>query len=172
MLKASAKRRSGKPILQRQRWQTGRGDYAKWCMFWLRWSPAMFGYRVHHDFFRRLSEGQSGIVSHKGGGPLNLWVRLANAAGNHNGWSRRSRISLPKLPGCGGPPPPERLTWPPFCGPRPGFMTVADLLPKLQPLLKCRRPPTGPPSRHLRVARDRAGRAGIASRRRPERHPW
>jgi hypothetical protein len=42
-------------------------------------------HRVRHDFFRRLSEGQSGIVGHKGGGPLNLWVRLANAAGNHNG---------------------------------------------------------------------------------------
>ena len=42
-------------------------------------------HRIRHDFFRRLSEGQSGIVGHKGGGPLNLWVRLANAAGNHNG---------------------------------------------------------------------------------------
>jgi hypothetical protein len=41
--------------------------------------------RVRHDFFWRLSEGQSGIVSHKDRGPLNLWVRLANAAGNHNG---------------------------------------------------------------------------------------
>jgi len=42
-------------------------------------------HRVRYDFFRRLSEGQSGIVGHKGGGPLNLWVRLANAAGNQNG---------------------------------------------------------------------------------------
>jgi hypothetical protein len=42
-------------------------------------------YRVRHDFFRRLSEGQGEIESHKSGGPLNLWVRLANAAGNHNG---------------------------------------------------------------------------------------
>ncbi|MCA3459103.1 MAG: TniQ family protein [Rhodobacter sp.] len=42
-------------------------------------------HRVRHDFFRRLSEGQSGIVGHKSGGPLNLWVRLANAAGNHKG---------------------------------------------------------------------------------------
>lgn len=40
---------------------------------------------VRQDFFRRLSEGQSGMESHKGGGPLNLCVRLANAAGNHNG---------------------------------------------------------------------------------------
>ncbi len=42
-------------------------------------------HRVRHDFFRRLSEGQSGIEIKKGGGLLNLWVRLANAAGNHNG---------------------------------------------------------------------------------------
>ncbi len=42
-------------------------------------------HRVRHDFFRRLSEGRIGIESHKVHGPLNLWVRLANAAGNHNG---------------------------------------------------------------------------------------
>lgn len=42
-------------------------------------------HRVRHDFFRRLSEGQGEIENHKSGGPLNLWVRLANAAGNYNG---------------------------------------------------------------------------------------
>lgn len=40
---------------------------------------------LRHDFFRRLSEGPSGIAGHKGGGPPILWVGLANAAENHNG---------------------------------------------------------------------------------------
>lgn len=43
-------------------------------------------HQVRHDFFRRLSEGQSAIENHKGGGPLNLRARLADDAANHRGW--------------------------------------------------------------------------------------
>lgn len=42
-------------------------------------------HQLRHDFFRRLSEGQIRIESHRGGGPLNLWARLADAAANHRG---------------------------------------------------------------------------------------
>lgn len=41
--------------------------------------------RVRHDFFRRLSERQIKARDPTERGPLNLWDRLANAAGNHNG---------------------------------------------------------------------------------------
>lgn len=42
-------------------------------------------HRVRHDFFRRLSEGKIEARDPVERGPLNLRVRLANAAANHNG---------------------------------------------------------------------------------------
>ena len=40
---------------------------------------------LRHDFFRRLSEGRTGIEKQKVHGPQTLWTRLANGAENHSG---------------------------------------------------------------------------------------
>lgn len=40
---------------------------------------------LRHDFFRRLSEGRTGIEKHNVQSPLTLWTRLADAAETHSG---------------------------------------------------------------------------------------
>jgi hypothetical protein len=42
-------------------------------------------HELRHDFFRRLSEGRTGIVKQEVHGPQTLWTRLANGAENHSG---------------------------------------------------------------------------------------